>query len=90
MNSETMKRALNEVQESAGSNVVHVAFCPTQNNMAWQVWRHPEKYRLIKCGYDGQDIYVEYCMNRGYDKHFWVLVSEVEAIKAHYEAKAKS
>lgn len=96
MNSDNMKRALNDVAASHGSNVLPVAFkavssntgeAIAQNNFAYAVYRHPERYRLIPGGYEGQDIYVEYSGCRGYDKHFWVLASEVEAVKKHYTEK---
>lgn len=65
-----------------------MTFNPLENNMAWQVWRFPERYDLIKGSYRGQDTYVERRNFHGYDKHFWVEASEVEKIREHYEKEA--
>ena len=88
--------ALRAVEIMTGDKVIHAAFkkvdyfpdSPLRNNHAFDVYRNPERYQLIKAGYRGQDIYVEYRMNRGYDKHFWVEASAVKAIRDHFEKMA--
>ena len=57
------------------------------DDFAWDVYRHPEHYRLVPASSGVGNIYImdfSNCNLNSYDKHFWVDKKEVDKITRFY------